>query len=199
MASDIATASSSIRMESHIFFASDAVGRRIATTPHFVPDRRLRRRVIRAVQQGVDVRVLTPGKNDVPITQWAARALCSGLLRNVVRLDEYQPRVLHAKTMFVDDAWATVGTANFDHRSLFVNAEVNLIAMDGGFCEALATPLPVEHRAGVACVAVVAMVVKSQSMSCQVRPGLEADLLVVERDPLRDGSALFERPRVQPR
>lgn len=116
-----------------------AAQRRIwLTTPYFLPDRRLRRRLIRAARRGVDVRVLTPAKNDVPITQWAARALYSSLLKHGARLYEYQPRVLHAKTLLVDDAWATVGTANLDYRSLFVNAEVNLIARDGAFCEALA-------------------------------------------------------------
>lgn len=84
------------------------------------------------------MRVLTPARNDVPITQWAARALYSGLLRVGVRMYEYQPRVLHAKTLLVDDAWAVVGTANFDYRSLFVNAEVNLVARDERFCATLA-------------------------------------------------------------
>jgi len=108
------------------------------TTPYFVPDSRLRRRLIRAARRGVDVRVLTPAKNDVPITQWAARALYSALLKHGVRVFEYQPRVLHAKTLMVDDNWGTVGTANLDYRSLFVNAEVNLVASDERFCEALA-------------------------------------------------------------
>ncbi len=108
------------------------------TTPYFLPDRRLRGRLVRAARRGVDVRVLMPAKNDVPISQWASRALYRGMLRNGIRLYEYQPRVLHAKTLLVDDAWATIGTANFDYRSLFVNAEVNLIASDERFCEALA-------------------------------------------------------------
>jgi cardiolipin synthase len=108
------------------------------TTPYFVPDRRLRRRLVRAARRGVDVRVLTPARNDVPIAQWAARALYSGLLKQGVRLFEYEPRILHAKTLLVDDAWGAVGTANLDYRSLFVNAEVNLVARHQGFCEALA-------------------------------------------------------------
>jgi cardiolipin synthase A/B len=108
------------------------------TTPYFVPDRRLRRRLIRAARRGVDVRVLTPAKSDVPIAQWAAHALYSALLKHGVRVYEYQPRVLHAKTLLVDAGWASVGTANLDYRSLFVNAEVNLVASDEGFCEALA-------------------------------------------------------------
>ena len=108
------------------------------TTPYFLPDRRLRRRFARAARRGVDVRVLTPARNDVPIAQWAARGLYGGLLVQGVRLYEYQPRILHAKTLLVDDAWGAVGTANLDYRSLFVNAEVNLVARHALFCEALA-------------------------------------------------------------
>lgn len=108
------------------------------TTPYFVPDSRLRRRLIAAARRDVDVRVLTPAKSDVPLAQWAARAVYSGLLRHGVRVYEYQPRVLHAKTVLVDDAWASVGTANLDYRSLFINAEVNLVTSDATFCEELA-------------------------------------------------------------
>lgn len=108
------------------------------TTPYFVPDSRLRRRLIAAARRSVDVRVLTPAKSDVPLAQWAARALYSGLLRHGVRVYEYEPRVLHAKTVLVDDAWASVGTANLDYRSLFINAEVNLVTNDATFCEELA-------------------------------------------------------------
>lgn len=109
------------------------------TTPYFVPDRRLRRRLVRAARRGVDVRVLLPARSDVSIAQWAARAHYAGLLRHGVRVHEYQPRMLHAKTLVVDNGWAAVGTGNFDYRSLFVNAEVNLIAQDERFCAALAS------------------------------------------------------------
>ncbi|HKS56506.1 MAG TPA: phospholipase D-like domain-containing protein [Steroidobacteraceae bacterium] len=108
------------------------------TTPYFVPDSRLRRRLIAAAKRNVDVRVLTPAKSDVPLAQWAARALYSSLLRHGVRVYEYQPRVLHAKTALVDNAWATIGTANLDYRSLFINAEVNLVTSDATFCDELA-------------------------------------------------------------
>lgn len=127
------------RLRCEIDRAFRSARRRIwLTTPYFVPDSRLRRRLIAAAECNVDVRVLTPAKSDVPLAQWAARALYSGLLRHGVRVYEYQPRVLHAKTLLVDDAWASVGTANLDYRSLFINAEVNLVTSDAGFCETLA-------------------------------------------------------------
>lgn len=108
------------------------------TTPYFVPDRRLRRLIRHAARRGVDVRILMPAKNDVPIVQWAARAMYASLLASGVRLFEYQPRVLHAKTLLIDDTWATVGSANFDYRSLFLNAEVNVVSREPEFCAALA-------------------------------------------------------------
>ena len=55
-----------------------------------------------------------------------------------MRIFEYGGRVLHAKTALADDRWATVGTANFDYRSFFVNDEINLIAEDPAFNSELA-------------------------------------------------------------
>ena len=97
------------------------------TTPYFVPDRRSQRALCDAARRGVDVRLLVPGKSDVPLAQWAARAAYDHMLEAGVRLWEYQPRVLHAKTALVDQGWATVGTANFDYRSFYLNDEINLL------------------------------------------------------------------------
>lgn len=108
------------------------------TTPYFVPDRQSQSRLCAAARQGVDVRLLVPGKSDVAIAQWASRAAYSRLLAAGVRIFEYQPRVLHAKTALVDQDWATVGTANFDYRSFFVNDEINLIAENPTFNAELA-------------------------------------------------------------
>ena len=108
------------------------------TTPYFVPDRHSQSRLCDAAKRGVDVRLLVPGKNDVTIAQWASRAAYSRILAAGVRIFEYQPRVLHAKTALVDRDWGTVGTANFDYRSFFVNDELNLIAEDASFNAELA-------------------------------------------------------------
>lgn len=97
------------------------------TTPYFAPDRRSQRALCGAARRGVDVRLLVPGESDVPLAQWAARAAYAHMLEAGVRIWEYQPRVLHAKTALVDQGWATVGTANFDYRSFFLNDEINLL------------------------------------------------------------------------
>lgn len=111
--------------------AFTAARRRIyLTTPYFVPDHRTQQGLKAAARRGVDVRLLVPGKSDVLITQWAARAAYANLLAAGVRIYEYQPRVLHAKTVVVDGEWAMLGTANLDYRSLFVNYELNLVTLD---------------------------------------------------------------------
>lgn len=98
------------------------------TTPYFVPDHIIQRGLKAAAQRGVDVRLLVPQKSDLRITQWAARAAYARLLAAGVRIYEYLPRVLHAKTIVVDGEWMMVGTANLDYRSLFVNYELNLVS-----------------------------------------------------------------------
>lgn len=111
-----------------------------ATTPYFVPDSLTQRLLCHAALHGADVRLLVPGKSDVPLAQWAARAAYSRLLSHGVRIYEYAPRVLHAKTLLVDAHWATVGTANLDYRSLFVNDELNLVD-EGGELNSMLAPI----------------------------------------------------------
>ncbi|WP_319782638.1 phosphatidylserine/phosphatidylglycerophosphate/cardiolipin synthase family protein [Oceanisphaera sp. IT1-181] len=97
-------------------------------TPYFVPDRGLRRQLIFAARRGVDVCILTTEKTDSAPAQWAARAFYGELIENGVRIFEYTPRFLHSKVLLVDDIWGSIGTANFDYRSLFINYELTLIS-----------------------------------------------------------------------
>lgn len=107
------------------------------TTPYFVPDGRTQRSLISASRRGVDVRVLVPRKNDVRAVQWASRAAYANLLQAGVKIYEYLPRVLHAKTIVVDGAWSSVGTANIDYRSFFLNYELTFTLRDTGFARVL--------------------------------------------------------------
>jgi cardiolipin synthase len=109
-----------------------------ATTPYFVPDLRLRTGLAAAARRGVDVRVLVPKHSDVRFVQWASRAAYLPLLHAGVKVLEYEPRVLHAKTMIVDDNWCKVGTANLDYRSLHLNYEINLVSRCASLTELLA-------------------------------------------------------------
>jgi cardiolipin synthase len=106
----------------------------LVTTPYFVPDRKLQNRLAEAAARGVDVRLLVPHKSDVRLAQWAGRAAYQQLLRAGVRIFEYLPRMLHAKTIVTDGAWAVIGTANLDYRSLFLNYELTLVSRDTALC-----------------------------------------------------------------
>ncbi len=108
------------------------------TTPYFVPDFSTRRALIRAARRGVAVSVMLPARSDVTIAAWAARAAYAPLLRVGIEILEYQPRMLHAKTIVIDDDWATLGTANLDHRSFFINDELNAVFRDRDVVAALA-------------------------------------------------------------
>ncbi len=83
---------------------------------------------MQAAAAGVDVRVLTPGGNtDKKSTWYAARNHYEELLDGGVRIYEYEPSMVHAKTLTVDGSWSAVGSANFDNRSMSLNDEVLLM------------------------------------------------------------------------
>ncbi|HKK16326.1 MAG TPA: phospholipase D-like domain-containing protein [Gammaproteobacteria bacterium] len=104
------------------------------STPYFVPDRLVQKGLVAAARRGVDVRVLVPRKSDVLLVQWASRAAYANLLLNGVRIYEYLPRMLHAKTIVIDDEYATIGTSNIDYRSFFLNHELNLFSENPYLC-----------------------------------------------------------------
>lgn len=97
-------------------------------TPYFMPDQLLQNEMARAAARGIDVRLIVPFKTDRPMTQLAARAAYGSLLNAGVRIFEYQPRILHTKTAVIDGNWCSIGTANLDYRSFFVNFELNLVS-----------------------------------------------------------------------
>ena len=101
---------------------------------YFVPDDDFRRLLERAVRRGVDVRVLTVSdKTDVKTTWYAGRYRYEELLHHGVRVYEYQPTMLHSKTIVADGVWSSVGSMNFDNRSLAFNDEANLVVLDSAF------------------------------------------------------------------
>jgi cardiolipin synthase len=98
---------------------------------YFVPDRDTTRALEGAVRRGVDVRVIVPGEyTDVPIVRHAGRFYYGTMLRRGIRIFEYQPTMMHAKTMVVDGIWTTIGSSNFDDRSFRLNDEVNVNVYD---------------------------------------------------------------------
>lgn len=101
------------------------------TNSYFVPDRDFRRMICDAARRGVDTRILTVSREtDVKSTWYAGRARYEELLSAGVRVFEYQPVMMHAKTLTVDGAWAAVGSMNADNRSLSLNEETVLMMWD---------------------------------------------------------------------
>jgi cardiolipin synthase len=101
---------------------------------YFVPDDDFRRLLEEAVQRGVDVRVLTvSSKTDVKTTWYAGRHRYEELLKAGVRIFEYQPTMLHSKTIVADGVWSSIGSMNFDNRSMAFNNESNLVVLDSRF------------------------------------------------------------------
>jgi len=101
------------------------------TTPYFLPDRSARRALIHAARRGVRVRILTAGPFiDHPIVRKMSRIASRHLVEAGAEIYEYQPSMIHAKLLTVDDQWCVAGSTNFDHRSFGLNDEVNLAVLD---------------------------------------------------------------------
>ena len=100
---------------------------------YFVPGADYVQLLVQAARRGVDVRILTNGPaSDVRTTWLAGRARYETLLAAGVRMYEYRPTTMHAKTFVVDGLWSAITTMNFDNRSLAYNDEVALLARDAG-------------------------------------------------------------------
>ncbi|WDD97604.1 phospholipase D-like domain-containing protein [Thalassomonas actiniarum] len=107
----------------NIIFATQRVW---ATNAYFVPVSRLQLSLIRAAKKGIDVRLILPAMSDVIFAPWIARFYYRILLLSGVRIFEYQPSILHAKTLLFDD-FAYVGSSNLNHRSLLHDLELDIV------------------------------------------------------------------------
>ena len=98
---------------------------------YFVPGENFLQLLLAAAKRGVDVRVLTVSdKTDVKTTWYAGRTYYEKLLEGGVKIYEYEPTMIHSKSMVVDGIWSYVGSMNFDNRSLSFNNESLLVALD---------------------------------------------------------------------
>lgn len=90
--------------------------------------------LLQAVSRGVEVRMLLPGKhNDQPATKAAGRTAYGKLLRGGVKIFEFQPTMIHAKTMVFDGLFSIFGSSNFDARSSQINEELDVTVYDETF------------------------------------------------------------------
>ena len=119
------------------FLAMSIAGARktlYVTNAYFAPDDNFVALLTDAARRGVDVRLLLAGpRTDVRLARTAGRARYTRLLAAGVRILEWQPTTLHAKTFVIDGLWSSIGTMNFDNRSLVLNDEVSLLVLDSAF------------------------------------------------------------------
>ncbi len=104
----------------------------VLVTPYFAPGRKLRRAMLHAATRGVDITLLI-GVRQFVMQDAVAQSFYPRFIQAGIRLVEYRATQLHAKAAVVDDAWATLGSSNFDGLSLFVNHEANIIVRDANF------------------------------------------------------------------
>jgi cardiolipin synthase A/B len=109
----------------------------LMTNPYFVLDGRMTDALLAAARRGVRVAALTPGKIDHDLVRSASRRDFGRLLQGGVQIFEYQPALLHSKTLVVDSTWATIGSTNLDNRSFALNDELNVAVHDARFARRL--------------------------------------------------------------
>lgn len=106
------------------------------SSAYFVPDQLTIEALLSAVQRGVHIRIITPGKHiDSKFVRRASRASWGKLLKANVSIAEYIPTMYHCKILIVDSLLVSVGSTNFDIRSFRLNDEANLNVLDKNFAE----------------------------------------------------------------
>lgn len=113
------------RLEMLLFCAVSFARKSVSImTPYFLPSSELLGALQAAALKGVDVRILLPGKNNLPFVHWAALRLLPDLLERGVRIFFHPPPFVHTKLIIIDRHYAQVGSANLDTRSLRLNFEL---------------------------------------------------------------------------
>lgn len=100
------------------------------TTPYFIPNDQILTAICTAARSGVTVKLLIPKESDSWAAKYASYSYISQLLEAGVQVHLYTKGFVHAKTLVVDDIFATVGTSNMDYRSFNINFEVNAVMYD---------------------------------------------------------------------
>lgn len=107
------------------------------TTPYLIIDNEMHTALTLAAKSGIDVRIITPGIPDKKAVYMVTQSYYYHLIKAGVRIYQYTPGFIHAKTVVMDDSIATVGTVNFDFRSLYLHFECGVWMYDTEAVEAI--------------------------------------------------------------
>ena len=99
-------------------------------TPYFLPTDTLLNALEAAALAKIDVRIMIPRKTDSRLLQLATFSYVTRCLRAGIKVYTFEPGMLHAKSMIIDDTFTTAGSTNFDFRSFENNFEANLLIYD---------------------------------------------------------------------
>jgi cardiolipin synthase len=108
------------------------------STGYFVPGETMQTALQVAAAQGVDVRLLVSGRSEHPLLVQAGRSYYDALLRQGVQIFEYERGIEHSKYMVIDDLCTTIGSTNFDERSMRLNFELSVLVFNRQLNEELA-------------------------------------------------------------
>jgi cardiolipin synthase len=97
---------------------------------YFVPGETMQTALQVAAARDVDVRLLVSGKSEHPLLVKAGRSYYDALLRQGVKIFEYDKGIEHSKYMVIDDQWTTIGSSNFDERSMRLNFELSVLILN---------------------------------------------------------------------
>ena len=101
---------------------------------YFLPDDLVRKELVAAAKRGVKIEIVVPGnKIDQKLVRGASKRHWSELLNVGIKIYEYEPTMVHVKLLVVDDTFVSVGSGNFDNRSIRLNDEANLDVLDRQF------------------------------------------------------------------
>ena len=104
------------------------------SSAYFVPDERTRDTLLEAMKRGVKLKIIMPGKfTDADTVRSSSRGMWGELLQAGAEMYEYQPTMYHCKVMIVDGMLTSVGSTNFDDRSMRLNDEANVNVYNADF------------------------------------------------------------------
>lgn len=102
----------------------------VIQTPYYVPDDALHESLKLAILSGIEVRLMIPNKPDHPLVYWATYYYAADLLKIGAKVYTYEKGFIHSKTIIIDGEYSSVGSANFDNRSLQLCFEGNMVLYD---------------------------------------------------------------------
>ena len=112
---------------------SQASKRIYIQTPYFLPTDSLLKALQTAALSHIDVRIMMPRRSDSNMLRWASSSYITECLQSGIKIYLYEPGMLHSKAMLVDDEFSTIGSTNFDFRSIEHNFESNMFIYSSEF------------------------------------------------------------------